>query len=84
LATETEYPAPRLTEAVSGVSPEATAVPLVDVITVYTPAIGIPAASTDFTVRGTELGIGFDRKDTMFEKSPERAPYGLGSVSLVT
>jgi hypothetical protein len=66
------------------VSPEATVVPLVDVITVYTPAIGVPPASTDFTVRGTELGTGFERKDTIFEKSPERAPYGLGSVALVT
>jgi hypothetical protein len=59
-------------------------VPLVDVITVYTPAIGVPAASMDFTVRGTELGTGSERKDTMFEKSPERAPYGLGRVALVT
>jgi hypothetical protein len=62
------------TETVSGVSPEATVVPLVDLITVYTPAMGSPEASTDLTVRGTTLGIGFDRKDTMFEKSPERAP----------
>jgi len=63
-----------LTGTVSGVSPEATVVPLVDVITVYTPAIGVPPASTVLTVRGTEAGTGSDRKDTMFEKSPERAP----------
>jgi hypothetical protein len=84
LATETTYPAPELTEYVSGVFPEATALPLIDVIEVNRPTIGVPAALTDFTLSGTETGLGFASKDTSFEKSPVRAPYGLGSVLLVT
>ena len=59
-------------------------IPLEDTIEARMPVIGVPAALTEFTVRGTEVCGEFASKSTILEKSPVRAPYGLGSVLFVT